>query len=492
MTQLADMTQEQKEFLIEQALSSEEGRVALAASMANPIRLTLDYQAIGRKLLVVDPLPQGALPVYDKDVKIPALIVSKRGQMPDTVVEGERITVPTFEIGSYPQVRYSQVKERRYNLIDRAQQRAKLDLMQEEDLNVFNTISAASTLLNPETTVANRLTRDALVAGIAEVGKWDLIPAKFVMNFSEYADILMFGRDQFDPVNCVAGDKFDYMLEVLGNLMVLGQRVKNHSVQITSRKDSFPKSNSLKNKSYEQIYGKEKALEMKKLLSGLLKKNNPQNRKDVRAKNSLAKKGKTYEEIFGIEQGNLMREKRRQQMLKNNVAKTLEARKKIVLSKEKFKGFNLNRGKVGYREDLGLFFRSRWEANFARLLNLFEVKYVYEPKRFLLERSDGSIVSYLPDFWVETLGSYVEVKGYMDEEHKEKIELFKKQYPLIVVDSIVYNRLEKMFKWISNWETESSETIRRTLDKSEDIVRSTQRCVEQNRNASVLLALLKE
>ena len=35
-------------------------RSALAAAMANPIRVSLDYQAIGRKLLVVDPLPQGA------------------------------------------------------------------------------------------------------------------------------------------------------------------------------------------------------------------------------------------------------------------------------------------------------------------------------------------------------------------------------------------------------------------------------------------------
>jgi hypothetical protein len=114
------LTPEQKEFLIDQALQTEEGRIALASSMANPIRLTLDYQGIGRKLLVVDPLPQGALPVYDKDVKIPVVVVGKRGQAPDTIVEGERITVGTWEIISYPQVRFSQVKERRYNLIDRA------------------------------------------------------------------------------------------------------------------------------------------------------------------------------------------------------------------------------------------------------------------------------------------------------------------------------------------------------------------------------------
>ena len=63
------MTNEEKEFLIARALETEEGRTALAQAMANPIRTSLDYQGVGRKLLVVDPLPQGSLPVYDKDVK---------------------------------------------------------------------------------------------------------------------------------------------------------------------------------------------------------------------------------------------------------------------------------------------------------------------------------------------------------------------------------------------------------------------------------------
>lgn len=70
-------------------------------------------------------MPQGSLPIYDKDVKVPAVTVSKRGRVPDTLVEGERVTVPLFEIASYPQVRFSQAKARRFNLIDRAQQRAK-------------------------------------------------------------------------------------------------------------------------------------------------------------------------------------------------------------------------------------------------------------------------------------------------------------------------------------------------------------------------------
>jgi len=198
--QTETLTSEQKEYLIEKALSSEAGRQALASSMANPIRLTLDYQAIGRKLVVVDPLPQGALPVYDRDVKIPAIVVGKRGGAPDSIVEGERISVATWELLSYPQVRFSQIKERRFNLIDRAQQRAKLDLMAEEDKNIFNAVDTSSTVVNPVTNVANTLTRDAMVTALAEVGKWDLVPQKFVMNYSEYADIMKFGRDQFDPV----------------------------------------------------------------------------------------------------------------------------------------------------------------------------------------------------------------------------------------------------------------------------------------------------
>ena len=90
------LTSEQKEFLIAKALESPQGREAIAQAMANPIRTSLDYQGIGRKLLVVDPLPQGALPIYDKDVDARSFILSKRGQVPDQIIEGDRIQVPTF------------------------------------------------------------------------------------------------------------------------------------------------------------------------------------------------------------------------------------------------------------------------------------------------------------------------------------------------------------------------------------------------------------
>ena len=194
------LSTEQKEFLIAKALQSEEGRTALAQAMANPIRTSLDYQGIGRKLLMVDPLPQGALPVYDKDVDAKAFVISKRGKAPDQIIEGDRIQVPTFEVISYPQVRFSQVKERRFNVIDRAQVRAKSDIMAVEDETILGLIDTASTAVNSEVKVTTGLTREALKNAFAQVERHDLIVTKIVMNAQAFADIRAWDRNDVDPV----------------------------------------------------------------------------------------------------------------------------------------------------------------------------------------------------------------------------------------------------------------------------------------------------
>ena len=194
------MSNGQKEYLIAKALETDEGRAALASAMANPIRQSLDYQGIARKLLVVDPLPQGALPVYDKDVDAKAFVIPKRGSAPDQIIEGDRVQVPTFEIVSYAQVRFSQVKERRFNVIDRAQQRAKSDIMATEDEVVFDLIDAVATDADKQVIYDTKLTREALTKAFREIEKNDLVVTKIVMNATAFADIRSWGRDDFDPV----------------------------------------------------------------------------------------------------------------------------------------------------------------------------------------------------------------------------------------------------------------------------------------------------
>jgi hypothetical protein len=195
--------------LISRAIMTHEGKLALAQAMANPIRRNLDYQGIARRALVVDPLPQGSLPVYDRDIDVAAVVVSSNGSGGESRVFGDRVTVPEFELYSNPTVRIAEVKRRRFNVIDRAVQKARQEIMAQEDANVFAAIDAASAVENTVQDIADAgmLKRD-LVELKVQVDRWDLVTTKFFMNINEYTDILNWatgggqgaGGGEVDPV----------------------------------------------------------------------------------------------------------------------------------------------------------------------------------------------------------------------------------------------------------------------------------------------------
>jgi hypothetical protein len=127
---------------------------------------------------------------------------------------------------------------------------------------------------------------------------------------------------------------------------------------------------------------------------------------------------------------------------------------------------NYTRCKGGYREDLGdIYFRSSWEANYARYLNLLWKmkvieKWEYEPETFWFLNIRRGVRSYRPDFLVQYKGEaqpvYVEVKGWMDAKSKTKIARFKKYYPQHRLETVglkEYNGIKA--KWgsaIPMWE----------------------------------------
>lgn len=200
------MSLEEREAILQEAIQTEEGRIALAESMANPIQTSLLYQSIGRKLLMVDPLPQGALARYEKDIDAPATLISKRGEVPVQQIEGEDFMVPTWEIVSYPTIRLSQVKQRMFNIIDRAQVKAKNEISQREDTEIFKAIDAACPqLADPNynhliQTASGRLTLDLINAAVAKIEKHRLTTSKIVMNSQRFADIRGWGKDFLDFV----------------------------------------------------------------------------------------------------------------------------------------------------------------------------------------------------------------------------------------------------------------------------------------------------
>ena len=118
----------------------------------------------------------------------------------------------------------------------------------------------------------------------------------------------------------------------------------------------------------------------------------------------------------------------------------------------------------GRRKDIGkYYFRSAWEANYARYLNfLIHVGYIdrweYEPDTFWFEAIKRGVRSYLPDFKVYKDGGfyYIEVKGWMDAKSKTKLKRMKKYHPDVevrVVREKEYRNIEKRFgNSIDGWE----------------------------------------
>jgi hypothetical protein len=142
-------------------LHTASGRMRVAAALGPSLRRRRDYMSIARKALMVETLPDGALPIYDKEFDetgksfIEAFIVGEEGGDIVRVVKPKRITVPTFEIVANPLIPISQIKERRFDIVERSLNLAKAEMGATEDAHIFGLFDAIATAA------------DALVNGVA-------------------------------------------------------------------------------------------------------------------------------------------------------------------------------------------------------------------------------------------------------------------------------------------------------------------------------------
>jgi len=122
--------------------------------------------------------------------------------------------------------------------------------------------------------------------------------------------------------------------------------------------------------------------------------------------------------------------------------------------------------KAAWREIGGKrkFFRSRWEANYARYLEWLKQRGVitnwhHEPETFWFEAIKRGVRSYLPDFRVTLPNGKTElheVKGWMDSRSRTTIARMAKYHPeqkLIVIDKTQYSSIvAKVSRMIEGWE----------------------------------------
>lgn len=145
----------------------------------------------------------------------------------------------------------------------------------------------------------------------------------------------------------------------------------------------------------------------------------------------------------------------------NKIVKKMKKRAKNMLKK-----YGNNMWKQGKRKiaDKEIFFRSRWEYNYALYLqhkkqNKEIKEWEYEAERFIFEKIKRGTTSYLPDFKVTRNDNsiyYVEIKGWNYASGATKLKRMAKYYPnieLILIDKKKYKEFENEWKFkLDKWE----------------------------------------
>ena len=97
-------------------------------------------------------------------------------------------------------------------------------------------------------------------------------------------------------------------------------------------------------------------------------------------------------------------------------------------------GVDVTTSGVSPAEGHGIAFAHASEAEFARILDFYQVRWLYEPHTFpILWSLDGAVVeSFSPDFWLPDLDTYVELttlKQSLVRKKNRKLRRLRELYP---------------------------------------------------------------
>jgi hypothetical protein len=240
------ISNELKQQIIGDYLKTATGRAKLAASMVQPLRLRRDYTSVGRKTFLVEQLPDGALPIYDKDPNVSAFVVGEEGQNILAITKPIRVLFPLFEISSNPEIPLTQIKERRFDLIERSQDLARAMIQAEEDTRVFSVIDAVAQSgfdnigrTNTDVPSTAPLTPSDLADAFAQIEQQDLRVARVFANARDYSDIRKWGRDIYDPEAQAILLKTGLMGTIWGAQVIVSRKVPVGYIYVTTEPEFF-------------------------------------------------------------------------------------------------------------------------------------------------------------------------------------------------------------------------------------------------------------
>ena len=210
--------------------------------MQTPLKDRLDYVAVGRKLLLVDELPQGEVPVYDLDIpEFTAVKVAARGTAPIVETNVRRIEIPTFVISVTESVKWEEVQVRRYPVFDRAKERTAIANALEEDQIVFSLLEeAANADGNTPIDVGGPTVTRAVYADLyGAIASRQLVLGAYVIHPSTYKDILKFKSDEFDQVSLNITTETGQFGVLFGSRLIVSTRVPQDRIYAVTTPDKL-------------------------------------------------------------------------------------------------------------------------------------------------------------------------------------------------------------------------------------------------------------
>lgn len=233
----------QKEAAFDFVFQGPNGLKRVAFAMQKPLKEKLDYYGIGRRLLMVDPIPQGELPVYDKDIaEFASVRVAAFGTPPMVEAKVKRLVFPTFTLARNQRVPYEEIQVRRYPVFDRAKERVAISMAIAEDREIFGILDTAATVgPNAAVTMAGGiLTKSALADGYRTILSNQLQPAQVVMHPKQYGNILKTKQDEFDQVTLNVATETGMIGKMLGMQFLVSPKLTNQdNVFVTTTPDKL-------------------------------------------------------------------------------------------------------------------------------------------------------------------------------------------------------------------------------------------------------------
>jgi hypothetical protein len=193
------------------AIETAEGRREIGQAFFEPFKQGRDYVARGRRLMGVHYVEPGAPTWYDKDPDMSAYVIDERGGAVRQIVEGTRVELVPFVIAVLLRVNATEQSIRRFDILNRAQEKGRARMAEQEDVEILRALRNAAvspTSKIPQVLGATTASKEKLAQLFANVemsADHETTVENLVMHAQDYRDFRSgaaggWAGTEFDPV----------------------------------------------------------------------------------------------------------------------------------------------------------------------------------------------------------------------------------------------------------------------------------------------------